>query len=102
MSRRTGNQWSHRRHLGQLELRKDIVGLDDATVLVHASSISVTGFSCCNMSEKCFRFDSTCGFHQMLRSENVIDIAVAREARLRWYGHVIRRDEEELVKDIME
>jgi hypothetical protein len=54
------------------------------------------------MSEKCFRFDSTCGFHQMLRSENVIDIAVAREARLRWYGHVIRRDEEELVKDIME
>ena len=25
-----------------------------------------------------------------------------REARLRWYGHRIRRDEGELVKDIME
>jgi hypothetical protein len=25
-----------------------------------------------------------------------------REARLRWYGHVIRRDEGELVRDIME
>jgi hypothetical protein len=26
----------------------------------------------------------------------------ARETRLRWYGHVIRRDERELVRDIME
>ncbi len=25
-----------------------------------------------------------------------------REARLRWYGHVIRRDEGELVRDLME
>ena len=25
-----------------------------------------------------------------------------REERLRWYGHVIRRDEGELVRDIME
>ena len=26
----------------------------------------------------------------------------AREAKLRWYGHVIRRDEGELVRDIVE
>jgi hypothetical protein len=33
----------------------------------------------------------------------VVDIAEkVREARLRWYGHVIRRDEGELVRDIME
>jgi hypothetical protein len=33
----------------------------------------------------------------------MVDIATkAREARLRWYGHVIRRDERELVRDIME
>jgi hypothetical protein len=33
----------------------------------------------------------------------VLDIAEkVREARLRWYGHVIRRDEGELVRDIME
>jgi hypothetical protein len=25
-----------------------------------------------------------------------------REARLRWYGHVIRRDEGEPVRDVME
>jgi hypothetical protein len=25
-----------------------------------------------------------------------------REARLRWYGHVIRRDEGDLIRDIME
>ena len=32
-----------------------------------------------------------------------VDIAEkAREARLRWYGYVIRRDEGELVRDIME
>jgi hypothetical protein len=31
----------------------------------------------------------------------VIDIAEkVREARLRWYGHVIRRDEGEPVRDI--
>jgi hypothetical protein len=33
----------------------------------------------------------------------MIDIAEkVREARLRWYGHVIRRDEKELVRYIME
>jgi hypothetical protein len=33
----------------------------------------------------------------------VIDIAEKlRETRLRWCGHVIRRDEEELVRDIIE
>jgi hypothetical protein len=32
----------------------------------------------------------------------VLDIAEVRDARLRWYGHAIRRDEGELVKDIME
>jgi hypothetical protein len=33
----------------------------------------------------------------------VVDIAEKeREARLRWYGHVIRREERELVRDIME
>ena len=33
----------------------------------------------------------------------VVDIAEkAREARLRWYGHVIKRDERQLVRDIME
>jgi hypothetical protein len=33
----------------------------------------------------------------------VVDIAEkVREASLRWYGHVIRRDKGELVRDIME
>jgi hypothetical protein len=33
----------------------------------------------------------------------VVDIPKkAREARLRWRGHIIRRDEEELVRDIKE
>ena len=33
----------------------------------------------------------------------VVDVAKkVREARLRWYGHVLRRDEGELVRDIME
>jgi hypothetical protein len=33
----------------------------------------------------------------------VVDIAEkVREARLRWYGHVIRTDEGELVRDFME
>ncbi len=32
----------------------------------------------------------------------VVDIAEKmKEARLRWYGHVIRRDEGELVRDIV-
>jgi hypothetical protein len=32
----------------------------------------------------------------------VVDIAEkVREARLRWYGYVIRRDEGELVRDII-
>jgi hypothetical protein len=33
----------------------------------------------------------------------VVDIAEkVKEARLRWYGHVIRRDEGEMVRDNME
>jgi hypothetical protein len=33
----------------------------------------------------------------------MVDIAEkASEARLRWYGHIFRRDEEELVRAIME
>jgi hypothetical protein len=45
--------------------------------------------------------------HGMKRSEGVVDIycSLIREgegARLRLYGHVIRRDEGEPVKDIME
>jgi hypothetical protein len=33
----------------------------------------------------------------------VVDIAEkVREAMLRWYGHVIRRDKRKLVRDIME
>ena len=41
----------------------------------------------------------------MKRSEDdVVDIAEkVRKARLRWYGHVIRRDEgEPIIRDIME
>jgi hypothetical protein len=38
-----------------------------------------------------------------IRRCGVVDIAEkVREAMLRWYGHVIRRDEGELVRDIME
>jgi hypothetical protein len=38
-----------------------------------------------------------------MRRCGVVDIAEkVREARISWYGHVIRRDEGELVKDIME
>ncbi len=38
-----------------------------------------------------------------IRKCEEVDIAEkVREARLRWYGHVIRRDEGELVRDIME
>jgi hypothetical protein len=40
---------------------------------------------------------------EIRRRCGVVDITEkVREARLRWYGHVIRRDEEELVSDIME
>jgi hypothetical protein len=40
---------------------------------------------------------------EIRRSCEVVDIAEkVREARWRWYGHVIRRDEGELVRDIME
>jgi hypothetical protein len=40
---------------------------------------------------------------EIRRRGGVVDIAEkVREARLRWYGHVIRRDEGELVRDIME
>jgi hypothetical protein len=40
---------------------------------------------------------------EIRRRRGVVDIAEKmREARLRWYGHVIRRDEGELVRDIME
>ena len=38
-----------------------------------------------------------------MRRRKVEDIAEkVSEARLRWYGHVIRRDEGELVRNIME
>jgi hypothetical protein len=40
---------------------------------------------------------------EIRRRYEAVDIAEkVREARLRWYGHVIRRDEGELVRDIME
>ena len=40
---------------------------------------------------------------EIRRRCGVVDIAEkVREARLRWYGHVIRRDEGELVREIME
>jgi hypothetical protein len=40
---------------------------------------------------------------EIRRRSGVVDIAEkVREARLRWYGHVIRRDEGELDRDIME
>ena len=42
-------------------------------------------------------------WNEDIRRCGVVDIAEkVREARLRWYGHAIRRDEGELVKDIME
>ena len=38
----------------------------------------------------------------MKNSDDVVDIAEkVREVRLRWYGHVIRKNEGELVKDIV-
>jgi hypothetical protein len=40
---------------------------------------------------------------EIRRRCGVVDIVEKlREARLRWYGHIIRRDEGELVRDIME
>ena len=42
-------------------------------------------------------------WNEKIRRCGVVDIAEKmREARLRWYGHVIRRDEGDLVRDIME
>ena len=42
-------------------------------------------------------------WNEKIRRCGVVDIAEkVREARLRWYGHVIRRDEGELVRDIIE
>ena len=42
-------------------------------------------------------------WNEGIRRCGVVDIAKkVREERLRWYGHVIRRDEAELVRDIME
>ena len=40
---------------------------------------------------------------EIIRRCGVVDIAEKmREARLRWYGQVMGRDEGELVRDIME
>jgi hypothetical protein len=40
---------------------------------------------------------------EIRRRYGVVDFAEnAREARLRWYGHVIRRDEGKPVREIME
>jgi hypothetical protein len=42
-------------------------------------------------------------WNEEIRRYGVVDITEkAREARLRWYRHIIRRDEGELVKEIME
>ena len=42
-------------------------------------------------------------WNEEIRRYGVVDIAEeVSEARLRWYVHVIRRDEGELVRDIME
>jgi hypothetical protein len=46
---------------------------------------------------------SDISWNQEIRRSGIVDIAEKmREARLRWYEHVIRRDEGELVRDIME
>jgi hypothetical protein len=46
---------------------------------------------------------SEISWNEEIRRCGVVDITEkVREARLRWYGHIIRRDEEELVRDIME
>ena len=45
---------------------------------------------------------SIIGKEEIGRRCGVVDIVEkVREARLRWYGHVIRRDEGELVRDII-
>ena len=42
-------------------------------------------------------------WNEEIRRYGVVDVAKkVREVRLRWYGHVLRRDEGELVRDIME
>ena len=42
-------------------------------------------------------------WNEEIRRCEVVDIAEkVREARLRWYGHIIRRDEGKLVGNIME
>ena len=42
-------------------------------------------------------------WNEEIKKCEVVDIAEKmREAELKWYGHVIRRDEVELVRDIME
>jgi hypothetical protein len=42
-------------------------------------------------------------WNEEIRRCGVLDIAEKmREARLKWYGHIIRRDEGQLVRDIME
>jgi hypothetical protein len=43
-------------------------------------------------------------YNEAIRSRcEMVDISEkVREARLRWYGHIIKRDEGELVRDIME
>ena len=52
------------------------------------------------MKESC---SETLWNEEIRRRCGVIDIAEkVREARLKWYGHVIRRDEGEPVRNIME
>jgi hypothetical protein len=42
-------------------------------------------------------------WNEEIRRSGVVDIAEkVREAKLRWYGHEIRRDEGEPARDIME
>jgi hypothetical protein len=42
-------------------------------------------------------------WNEEIRRYKVVDIAEkVREARLRWYGHVIRRDKGELVREVLE
>jgi hypothetical protein len=42
-------------------------------------------------------------WNEEIRRCGVVEIAEkAWEARLRWHGHIVRRDEGELVRDIME
>jgi hypothetical protein len=49
------------------------------------------------------RLSETLWNEEIRRRCGVVDIAEkVREARLRWHGHIIRRDEGELIRDIME